>query len=196
MFANRYTAFIDACVLAGALKRNLLLSLADAEFFRARWSKQVLDETQRAIASILAERGLEDADARARRARVAIEDAFDEAIVESYDSLLPVGSALPDAGDAHVLAAALKTQAAVIVTDNLKHFPASILAPLNLEARGTDDFLADMIALDVGRAVVAFREMRLRFKKPEMTAEALLTRMDAAGLTETVNQLRPYVDSL
>ena len=28
MFANRYTALIDACVLAGALRRNLLLTLA------------------------------------------------------------------------------------------------------------------------------------------------------------------------
>ncbi len=50
MFANRYTAFIDACTLAGTLKRNLLLTLAEAEFFRVRWSEQVLDETEAAIA--------------------------------------------------------------------------------------------------------------------------------------------------
>ncbi|MGN7998022.1 hypothetical protein [Sphingomonas sp. 22176] len=31
MFANRYTAFIDACTLAGTLKRNLLLTLSEAE---------------------------------------------------------------------------------------------------------------------------------------------------------------------
>jgi hypothetical protein len=49
LFANRYTAFIDACTLASALRRNLLLTLAEAEFFRVRWSVQVLDETQRAI---------------------------------------------------------------------------------------------------------------------------------------------------
>lgn len=40
MFANRFTALIDACALAGALKRNLLLTLAEAEFFRLRWSDQ------------------------------------------------------------------------------------------------------------------------------------------------------------
>ena len=57
MFANRYTAFIDACTLASALRRNLLLTLAEAEFFRVRWSVQVLDETQGAIESILTDKG-------------------------------------------------------------------------------------------------------------------------------------------
>lgn len=52
MFANRFTALIDACVLAGALKRNLILSLAAAEFFRIRWSTRILDETETAIREI------------------------------------------------------------------------------------------------------------------------------------------------
>jgi hypothetical protein len=36
MFANRYTALIDACVLVSAPRRDLLLTLAEAEFFRVR----------------------------------------------------------------------------------------------------------------------------------------------------------------
>ncbi len=36
MFANRYTALVDACSLASVMRRNLLLSLAEAEFFRLR----------------------------------------------------------------------------------------------------------------------------------------------------------------
>jgi len=103
---------------------------------------------------------------------------------------------LPDPGDAHVLAAALKTRAAIIVTDNLKDFPAEILGPLNLEARSADDFIADTIALDPGRAVAAVRTMRERFKRPEKTAEVLLLDMEAEGLTETVDVLRPHAASL
>jgi hypothetical protein len=56
--------------------------------------------------------------------------------------------------------------------------------------------IADTIALDEGRAVAAIRQMRGRFKKPAMTAEALLLKMEAVGLLETVNLLRPYVESL
>lgn len=40
VFANRYTAFVDACSLVGVLKRNLLLTLAEAGFFRIRWSRE------------------------------------------------------------------------------------------------------------------------------------------------------------
>ncbi len=95
MFANRYTAFVDACVLTSALKRNLLLTLAEAEFFRIRWSAEVMDETQRAIGSILEGRGEVDAASKAERARRAMEEAFEEAGVTSYAKFLPACSALP-----------------------------------------------------------------------------------------------------
>jgi hypothetical protein len=86
--------------------------------------------------------------------------------------------------------------AAMIVTDNLKHFPAAALAPLNLEARSADAFIADTIALDPGRAVAAIGTMRRRFNKPEKTAEILLLDMEVVGLTETVDVLRDYVHLL
>ncbi|MBX9749173.1 MAG: hypothetical protein K5Q68_06105, partial [Roseococcus sp.] len=87
MFANRFTVFVDACALAGALKRNLLCTLAEAGFFRIRWSARVLDETERAIADILARRKVTDAAERAARARAALEEAFEEAMVSDYAKL-------------------------------------------------------------------------------------------------------------
>lgn len=196
MFANRFTAFVDACTLAGALKRNMLLTLAEAEFFRIRWSEPVLTETQQAIEKILANKGVADAVDRAARARQRMEAAFEEALVSDFDKFLCVCDDLPDPKDAHVVAAALKTQAAMIVTDNLKDFPAAILAPLNIEARSADAFIADTISLDPGRAVAALRRMRLRLNKPEKTAEILLLDMEAVGLLETVDILRSHAQSL
>ncbi|UGY16270.1 PIN domain-containing protein [Bradyrhizobium septentrionale] len=196
MFANRFTALVDACSLASVLKRNLLLSLAEADFFRLRWSEKILDETQKAVEQIYAKRGHPDAADRAQRARKNMEAAFEDAKVENYDHLLPLGDALPDRGDKHVLAAAVKTQASMIVTENLRHFPSDILSDLNIEAKSADSFIADTIALDPGRAVAAIRKMRLRFKRPEKTAEALLLDMEAAGLIEAVDLLREHVESL
>ena len=49
---NRYAAIIDACVLGGGLKRNIILSLAQAGLFRPYWSARILDETERAILAI------------------------------------------------------------------------------------------------------------------------------------------------
>ena len=196
MFANRFTAFLDACTLASALKRNLLLTLAEAEFFRVRWSEPVLAETQRAIEQILANKGVEDAADRALRARKGMEDAFEDARVVDFDHLLSASVGLPDPKDAHVVAAALKTQAAVIVTDNLKDFPPALLRALSLEARSADSFIADTIDLDHGRAVAAITKMRHRLRRPEKTAKVLLLDMEAASLTQTADVLRPYENSL
>ena len=117
-------------------------------------------------------------------------------MVSDYDDFLGVAAKLPDPNDAHVLAAALKTQAAMIVTENLKHFPPEILAPLNIETKSADEFIADTIALDPGQAVAAIRRMRQRLKKPEKTAEVLLLDMEADGLIKTVDLLRPHLASL
>ena len=107
-----------------------------------------------------------EAEAKAARARSAMERAFEEACVGGIDALLPLVPALPDPNDRHVVAAALKTAASVIVTDNLRDFPAEALEPLNLEVRGADAFIADTIALDPGRAVAAIRRMRETSRRP------------------------------
>jgi hypothetical protein len=69
MFANRFTVLADACSLVPALNRNLLLSLAAAEFFRVRWSAAILDEAEAAIAKVIAAKGIADALVQAKRAR-------------------------------------------------------------------------------------------------------------------------------
>jgi len=196
LFANRFTAFVDACSLVGVLKRNLLLTLAEADFYRLRWSVPVLDEVERAIARLFTERGHPAPATEATRQRLRMETAFEEAMVSDFEAFLPSCTGLPDPNDAHVVAAALKTQAFTIVTDNLKDFPPAFLSTLNLEARSTDGFLADTIALEPGRAVAAIRTMRKRLKKPEITAERLLISMEAEGLTQTVDVLRTHALSL
>jgi hypothetical protein len=84
----------------------------------------------------------------------------------------------------------------VIVTDNLKHFPDHALAPFGIEARSADAFIADTAMLDIGRAAVAVQRMRLRFVKPPISADDLFLKMEAQGLTETVDALEPYAHLL
>ncbi len=196
MFANRFTVLVDACSLFSPLTRNLLLSLAEGEFFRLRWSTRILDEVERAIARSYARNAIYDGAERAARARGAMDRAFEEATVTGYEELLLNFEDLPDANDAHVIAAALEARASVIVTENLKHFPGRTLRPLDLEAKRADEFIADTIDLDLDRAVAIFRNMRERFKRPEKTAEALLLDMEACGLPHTVERLRTRLPSL
>lgn len=81
---------------------------------------------------------------------------------------------LPDPNDEHVLVAAVQTQAQAVVTDNLADFPACILSSMNIEARTADDFIADTIALDEGKAVAAIRDMRTRLRRPYMSPQEFL----------------------
>ena len=198
MFANRYTCIIDACSLAGVLRRNILLSLAEAEFFRVRWSNDILSETEKAIDKILLKRSGDAKDSK-RRTKTSVEkmnEAFDEARVEGYEHLLKLGNQLPDKNDAHVLAAAIHTRASMIVTENLKDFPQDILDKYNLEAKNSDEFIADTIELDKGRALTAISTMRLRFNRPELTPRDLLNEMEKSGLIATADSLKTFEDQI
>ena len=118
-----------------------------------------------------------------------MEKAFEDSLVEDFDDLISIAD-LPDPNDLHVIAAAVKTQAAVIVTDNVRHFPGQILSRFNLYAKTADDFIADTIDLDLPKALTAIETMRTRLKKPELTPEALLLRLEETGLTATADLLR------
>lgn len=196
MFANRYTAFIDACVLVGVMKRHIILNLAEAEFFRVRWSAMVLEETRVAIEAIMTKHGKTNVEQHAAKVINTLETCFCEANVDNYDRFLCVCEGFPDNDDAHVVAAAIKAQAATIVTDNLKDFPRDKIDTLNLEVRSADEFITDTISLDEAKAVAAIKKMRVRFHNPALNQEQLLLKMEACGLTLTADILRPYIESI
>ena len=182
---DRFAALIDACVLGGALRRNMLLSLAEAGFFRPRWNARILGETQKAITKIT--KGATDGS----RQRAAIEAAFPESLVAGYE-VLEAKLDLPDPEDTHGLAAAISTSASVIVTDNLAHFPAKALAQHAVDAISADDFIADMIDLDPPEAMFALRRMRKRFENPALVARALIRKSEAQGLLQVATMMDNY----
>jgi hypothetical protein len=54
-------------------------------------------------------------------------------LVKGYEDLIESLS-LPDPDDRHVLASGIRANAEVIITFNLKDFPAGVLASYNIEA--------------------------------------------------------------
>ena len=197
MFANRFTALIDACCLVGALGRNTLLSLADSELYRARWSQDILHETHRALIGILDDGDNTAATAKATQHVDAINRAFPEATVEKYNLIQDnLNNCLPDPNDTHVLAAAIKCKASIIVTDNVRDFPTDTLDSYNIERLTADDFIANTIDLNQQKAVLALRDMRMRFEKPELTSEALLLLYEKRGFLLTADILREHVENL
>jgi hypothetical protein len=116
------------------------------------------------------------------------QQAFPDALVENYESLVDALT-LPDEKDRHVLAAAIKSNANVIVTNNSKDFPNDYLSGFGLIAKTADDFLTDTIDLNNVLAVEAFRALVVNRTNPNLDEFEILDRFRRNGLVDTANYL-------
>jgi predicted nucleic acid-binding protein len=123
------TVIYDANILYPAPIRDLFIRLAQAGLIRARWTEAIHDEWVRNV--------LKDNPAlssqRLARTCSLMNEAVRDCLVTGYEDLSE-SLFLPDPDDRHVLAAAIRANAEVIVTFNLKDFPPGVLANHNIEA--------------------------------------------------------------
>jgi hypothetical protein len=185
------TAFLDANALYPAELRNLLMRLALAEAYRPLWSDRVQKEWTEALARDRPDLPRE----KIERARALMEQHIPDATVEAYDGLVDQLT-LPDDGDRHVLAAAIKGDAEILVTANLKHFPASALARYGIEALHPDEFVLRLIERVPARVLAAARDHRQSLKNPPKSVEEYLAALEKLGLAGTVAALRPFAPLL
>jgi hypothetical protein len=84
------------------------------------------------------------------------------------------------------VAAAIRCQAGVIVTYNLKHFPQSALAPYGIEAQHPDDFVSHLFDLDPAKVCAAVRDQRQALVNPARSVTELLETFRSLELATTV----------
>jgi predicted nucleic acid-binding protein len=169
-----FPAFLDTCVLFPAYLSDTLLRLAATSTYRPLWSADVLDELQRN----LVKRRIA-ADAVDRRVS-AMRANFPDADVTGYESLIP--SMTNDPNDRHVLAAAVRAGAEVIVTFNLRDFPAEALDPFDIAAVHPDDFLLDQLDLYPGITLRTLERQASSYRHEPTTVAALMARLAKSGL--------------
>lgn len=114
-----------------------------------------------------------------------------DALVRDYEDSIP-GLHLPDPDDRHVVAAAIRGRADVIVTANMRDDPAETLAPLGIEVQRPDEFVLHLLDLAPGIVAEAARNHRESLKHPPKTVDEYLNRLEAQGLTQTVSVLREH----
>lgn len=180
-----FRAFYDANVLYPSELRNLLMYLALTGLFQAKWSAAVHEEW---ISSLLRKRP-DLSREKLERVRMLMDKHATDALVTGYEDLIP-GLCLPDPADRHVLAAAIRGRADVIVTMNLKDFPPEVLAPLGLEAQHPDEFILHLLDLAPGPVIAAAQAHRQSLKNPTKTVQEYLDALEHQGLTQTVSVLR------
>lgn len=111
-----------------------------------------------------------------------------DSIVSGHEPLIE-GLHLRDPDDRHVLAAAIKSGAQLIVTKD-KDFTADALRPWNIEAKAPDDYILDLI--DISEKVVwscVQQIVNSRKQRPE-TVEDVLAQLERSGLVQSAAALR------
>jgi hypothetical protein len=179
------TAFYDASVLYPSELRNLLMHLALTGLFRARWSAAVHQEW---IGALLRRRP-DLSRERLERTRMLMDLHASDALVTGYEDLIE-DLQLPDPNDRHVLAAAIRGRADVIVTANLRDFPADVLGQFGIEPQHPDEFILCLLELAPELVAAAARDHRESLKNPPKTVEQYLAALKAQGLTQTGSALR------
>ncbi len=182
----RFTAVLDTNVVYPVIIRDILFWFAYYDLYTPKWSEHIFDEWKR----VMMEKGVSEEEANKRISKT--NSAFPDALVQNYKGLID-HLKLPDKDDRHVLAAAIKTNANLIVTNNIKDFPQEYLQSFGLCAKTADDFLTDIIDLNQEHAVAAFKEMVLNKKNPSQDELEVLDLLRNAGLKDTANYLHTLI---
>lgn len=186
-----FAAFYDANVLYPAELRNFLMHLALTGLFRAKWSAEVHEEW---IASLLNKRP-DLTREQLERTRALMDKHAIDALVTGYEDLIP-GLRLPDPNDRHVLAAAIRGGADVIVTLNLKDFPVSVMGVFGIEAQHPDEFVLRLFGISPSAVLSAARTHRESLRNPARTEMEYVDALERQGLTKTASALREYLNAI
>jgi hypothetical protein len=180
-----FVVVYDACVLFPAPLRDLLMRLGASGLVQAKWTDKILDEC---FTNLKAARP-ELKDEALARTRTLMNGAVRDCLVTGYEGLID-GISLPDPDDRHVVAAAIRSAAQVIVTANLKDFPANALKPFGVEAQSPDDFIFNLIGLAPGAVSAIVAKQAASLKNPPQTTQQILDTLLANGLPRSVAKLR------
>lgn len=157
----------------------------------ARWTDEIHDER---IRNVLQNRR-DIKPEQLQRTRELMNVHVRDCLVTGYESLIP-GLKLPDEKDRHVLAAAIKAGASVIVTYNLSDFPEESLAPFGIDAQHPDEFLVFQFDLNKAAICNAVRLQRQSLRNPPKTVLQLLDTLAAQQLPLFVERLRAFQELL
>jgi len=184
---GNFIAFLDASVLYPAPLRDLLLELAVSDLYHAKWSDAVHEEW---ITAVLENRP-DLTRTQIERTRDLMNMHARDALVTDFEPLIDVLE-LPDPDDRHVLAAAIKSRADLIVTFNLKDFPGDRLDRWGIEAQHPDEFLTHQFHLSQPGFLQAVKTVRMRLRNPPKSIEDYLETLRSQGLLATVKAIEPF----
>ena len=182
---STFTAFFDANVFFGARLRSIIMSLAQTNAFRARWSEDIHREWMKAVIGRRADITLQSLEPTRRQMDAAVLDC----LVTGYEGIIE-SVELPDPNDRHVLAAAIVAKSSAIVTFNLKHFPEKALQPYGIHTVHPDEFILDIDGLTNEALFRAVDADLKHYSKPPLTLDQYLDDLRKSGIPKTADHVK------
>lgn len=184
--SSKFICVLDTNVIYPITIRDILFWFAYDELYTPKWSKHIFDEWK----DVMTRKGVDDdeIDKRVKNALMI----FPDAMVEKYEALID-NLELPDEKDRHVLAAAIKVNANLIVTNNQKDFPEEYLNQYGLVAKSPDYFLCDIIDLNHEKSLQAFNNLVANKKNPPLDEFQVLDQLRKVGLKDTADYLHTLI---
>jgi predicted nucleic acid-binding protein len=184
-------AVYDACVLYPFHLRNLLVQCAVDRLVDARWTDEIHDEWIRNLTAndpTIPPNHL-------RAARDLMNAAVPTATVKAYEAIIP-SIVLPDADDRHVVAAAVAAGASVIVTWNVRDFPAAELRRHRLRKLTPDIFLTRLYDQIPDAMIAAVARARRNLRRSKVSSKEFVAALRRQRLTRFVPKIEPNLSKL
>ena len=175
----------DANVLYSAALRDLLMELGVGEVFEPRWTEEIHEEWIRNVLKNNPNLTSE----RLTRTKNMMNASIKNCLVTGYESIVPELE-LPDPGDRHVLAAAIRCGANLLVTFNLRDFPTENLRQYNIEPLHPDQFILRFLNFNFEGVCKAAQKQRIRLKNPPKTPDEYLQTLVELGLPLSSARMR------
>ncbi len=179
------TVIYDANVLYSAVLRDFFVELALTEAVEARWTEEIHSEWMR---NVLANRQ-DITPERLTRTKNLMDFYVQNSLVTGYEEIIPQLE-LPDPGDRHVLAAAIKSRSRFIITFNIRDFPVQSLAIYDIQALHPDNFILRLLTIDRKAVCQAAEKQRRRLKNPPKTIDEYLATLEEQGLIQSAALMR------
>ncbi len=185
---SNFTVIYDASVLYPNTLRDLLMELAVRDLYQAKWTDDIHDEWLRNLSQDKPNIPLK----KLYRVSDLMNENVRDCLVTDYQWMIP-NLNLPDPDDRHVLAAAIKAKAEVIVTSNLRDFPRAQLKKYDIEAQHQDTFITNLIELHPVQVIDAVHKCHRRRKKPPCSFEEYLVKLQKQQLLNLVSIIKELI---
>ncbi len=184
-------AVFDACILYPFHLRNIIVQAALDRLVEARWTDAIHEEWIRNLSADVPAIPVE----RLQRARQLMDVALPTATVRGYEHHIATVT-IPDPGDRHVVAAGIAADASLILTWNLRHFPAKELKKFGLRRETPDAFLSGLYDDAPDLIIGSLANARRNLTKSQVLAVDFIEILENQRLVELAKRARKHIASL